>query len=148
MKRRRSKSGGLGSNWAILVTLLVFGCAMHVAAAQGKDVFQGKLFPPNVILENQHELELSKEQFTEIRATIVAVQSKLAEHEWDLREAYRNIVAELDKIPADEARVLDNVDAALRAENQVKKQQIRMLVQIRNLLTSEQIAYLESIDAH
>ena len=73
------------------------------------------------------------------------VQANVAEHEWDLREAYQSIMAELDKQPIDQAQVLEYVDAALDAENEVKKQQVTMLIELKNLLTDEQIAYLESI---
>ncbi len=36
-------------------------------------------------------------------------------------------------------------EVALLAENQVKKHQMAMLVRLKNLLTAEQIAYLEAI---
>ena len=120
-----------------------------VTAAQGqgnqKDVFKGKLFPPNIILEHQDELGLSKEQFTAIRAAVVEVQSNVAGHEWDLREAYQRVLSELDDSPIDEDKVLENVDAALRAENQVKKLQVAMLIKLRNLLTDEQVEYLQFV---
>ncbi|MBT8099701.1 MAG: hypothetical protein KJO82_08120 [Gammaproteobacteria bacterium] len=128
--------------------LLVALCTLSQPVnAQGanKDVFKGKLFPPNVILENQLELDLSKEQFTAIRKAVVDVQAHVAEHEWDLREAYQRMLLELDKKPIDEQRVLDLVNAALIAENQVKKQQVTMLIRLRNLLNDEQIDYLESV---
>jgi hypothetical protein len=107
-------------------------------------VFKGKLFAPNVILEHQAELGLSKQQFTEIKRAVVDVQANVAEHEWDVREAYQNILAELDRAPIDQEQVLEHVDAALRAENEVKKLQVAMLIQLKNLLTAEQVAYLES----
>lgn len=129
----------------VLVLVACFGVATAMAAGNKDDVFKGKLFPPNVILENQAELGLSKEQFTKIRAAVVDVQSNVAEHEWDLREAYVQIMQELDNKPIDEEQVLEYVNAALLAENQVKKQQVAMLVRLKNLLTDEQIAYLESL---
>lgn len=120
-----------------------------VASAQGqgvpKDVFKGKLFPPNIILEHQDELQLSKEQFTAIRAAVVEVQATVAEHEWDLREAYQRAMADLDESPVDEEKVLENIDAVLMAENKVKKLQVAMLIRLRNLLTDEQVAYLQSV---
>jgi uncharacterized membrane protein len=130
-----------------LLILLVAAClgAVSAYAAQPKDdVFKGKLFAPNIILENQAELSLNKEQFTQIRKAVVEVQANVAEHEWDIREAYQNIMAELDKAPIDEAQVLEHVGAALKAENEVKKLQVAMLIKLKNLLTDEQIAYLES----
>ena len=131
-----------------LLVLLAFASLAAtgaVAAGPKEDVFKGKLFAPNIILENQAELGLSKQQFTDIRGAVVEVQGNVAEHEWDIAEAYQNIMAELDKSPIDEAQVLEYVDAALRAENEVKKLQVAMLVQLKNLLTDEQIAHLESV---
>ena len=130
----------------ILFGVLVFLLsASGTSAAQSKaDVFRGKLFPPKTILQHQGELQLSKEQFTAIKAAVVEVQANVAEHEWDLREAYVNVLAELDKTPIDEARVMGFVDKALIAENNVKKEQVAMLIRLRNLLTDEQLAYLEA----
>ena len=119
--------------------------AQHQGQRAQRDAFDGRLFPPNVIMEHQAELDLSKEQFTAIRAAVVEVQANVAEHEWDLREAYQRIKDELDDSPIDEQRVLELVDAALRAENEVKKLQVSMLIKLRTLLTDEQIAYLQSV---
>jgi len=126
----------------LVVSMLTFG----TAAAEGqRDVFKGKLFPPNVILEHQSQLDLTREQFTEIRAAVVAVQSNVAEHEWDMREAYLRIMEELDSSPIDEDRVMEMAAEALLAENEIKKQQMAMLIRLRNLLTEEQIDYLRSV---
>ncbi|MDH3747676.1 MAG: hypothetical protein OER97_05675 [Gammaproteobacteria bacterium] len=130
----------------IFTLIACFGIATAAVAQNKDDVFKGKLFPPNVILENQAELDLSKEQFTKIRAAVVEVQSNVAEHEWDMREAYLKIMEELDKTPIDEDSVIEHANAALLAENQVKKQQMAMLVRLKNLLTSEQIAVLEATE--
>lgn len=124
-----------------------FAVAAAAVAQNKEDVFKGKLFPPNVILENQADLDLSKEQFTKIRAAVVEVQANVAEYEWDMREAYLKIMAELDKTPIDEDSVIKHAGAALLAENQVKKQQMAMLVRLKNLLTNEQIAILEAIES-
>ena len=129
----------------VLVGFVCLGAATAFAAGPKQDPFKGKLFAPNVILEHREELGLSKQQFTDIRRAVVEVQTNVAEHEWDVAEAYQELMAELDKSPIDEATVLDHVNAALKAENQVKKLQVAMLVRLKNLLTDEQIAYLESV---
>lgn len=124
---------------------------VSAASAQGpgnqKDVFKGKLFPPNVIMEHQAELGLSKEQFTAIRAAVVAVQSDVAGYEWDLREAFQRVLSALDETPIDEEKVIDSLEVALRAENEVKKRQVAMLIELRKLLTDEQAEYLRSVTA-
>lgn len=129
----------------LLLALVSIGMEAALAAGPKEDVFKGKLFAANVILENQTELSLSKQQFTDIRAAVVEVQANVAEHEWDLRQAYQSIMAELDNTPINETQVLEHVAEALRAENEVKKLQVAMLIKLKNLLTEEQVAYLESL---
>ena len=128
-----------------LCLVLMGSGAMAQGQGPQKDVFKGKLFAPNIILEHQDALALSTEQFTAIRAAVVEVQSNVAEHEWDLREAYQNVLSDLDDSPIDEDKVLQNVQAALLAENEVKKLQVAMLIKLRNLLTAEQLEYLQSV---
>jgi len=126
----------------LAIVSLGVGAAM---AEEPKDVFKGKLFAPNIILENRDALQLSKDQFTAIRAAVVEVQAGVAEHEWDMQEAYQVLMLELDKSPVDEGRVLQHVSTVLLAENQVKKKQMAMLVRLKNLLTADQISHLESV---
>ena len=132
-----------------ILCLLVFASlGTGTALAENpKDVFKGKLFAPNIILEHREALQLSKEQFTAIRAAVVEVQSGVAEHEWDMQEAYQALMLELDQSPVDENKVLEYADKALLAENQVKKKQMAMLVRLKNLLTEDQVAYLERVYA-
>lgn len=129
----------------LLVLALVAGAAMAQGPGGDKDVFRGKLFAPDIILQHQDELNLSREQFTKIRAAVVEVQANVAEHEWDLREAYQRVLSDLDEKPVDADKVLQHVQAVLEAENEVKKLQMGMLIKLRNLLTDEQMAYLRSV---
>ena len=129
----------------VLLGLVYLAGASAMAQGQKADPFKGKLFAPNVILEHRDELGLSKQQFTDIRMAVVDVQANVAEFEWDVAEAYQQLLAEIDKSPIDEAAVMQYVNAALLAENEVKKLQVAMLVRLKNLLTDEQIAYLESV---
>ena len=132
----------------LLITAIVcLGTGTAFAENLKADVFKGKLFAPNIILEQQAALHLTKQQFTEIRAAVVEVQAGVAEHEWDMREAYQALMLELDKAPIDEAEVLKHANKALLAENQVKRKQMAMLVRLKNLLNAEQVAYLEALAA-
>ena len=131
----------------VLLAVLVLGTGNATAAEPKEDIFKGKLFAPNAILEQQDGLNLSKEQYTQIRAAVVAVQTGVAEHEWDMREAYQALMLELDRSPIDSTAVMKHVNTALLAENQVKKKQVAMLIKLKNLLTAEQINYLESVVA-
>jgi len=131
----------------LVIAIACLGNSTAFAQNPKGDVFKGKLFAPNIILEQREELQLTKEQFTAIRAAVVEVQSSVAEHEWDMQEAYQALMLELDKAPIDEAEVLKHTTTALMAENQVKKKQVSMLVKLKNLLNAEQIDYLEAVVA-
>jgi len=124
------------------------GDALAQQPSVQQDVFKGKLFAPNVILENQDELDLSREQYTAIRQAVVSTQSAIAEHEWDLREAYQAVLAALDANPVSEDEVLALVGQALAAENEVKKKQVALLIELRNLLTDEQLATLRRLGGY
>ena len=133
---------------SILVGLCLAFVALGAAAQQQgeqKDPFQGKLIAPNVILDNRDELALSQAQLTAIRQAVVTAQGEIAEHEWDLREAYQLVMADLDESPVDADKVLANIEKALLAENEVKKRQVALLIELRNLLTDEQFTYLQSV---
>ena len=129
----------------LVLAVLYLGAGTALADRIKDDVFRGKLFAPDIIMEHQTELDITKQQFTAIRQAVVEVQSGIAEHEWDMRQAYQALMRELDKSPIDEAQVMKHANSALAAENQVKRKQIMMLVRLKNLLTAEQIAYLESV---
>jgi hypothetical protein len=127
------------------VLLVCGGVALAQNPGHDKDVFKGKLFAPDVILEHREALELSEQQLSGIRAAVIDVQSNIAEYQWDLRDAYQRVLSDLDAAEIDEERVLEHVSAALAAENKVKKMQVGMLIRLRNLLTEEQVAYLKSV---
>ncbi len=135
----------MNKGFLLVLTMICMASGAAHAQTPKEDVFKGKLFAPDIILEQQDALDLSKEQYTAIRSAVVEVQTGVAEHEWDMREAYQALMLELDKLPIDEAAVLRHANAALLAENQVKKKQMAMLVRLKNLLNAEQIAHLEAL---
>ena len=140
---------GTKVKWLACIGLLLAIVGGPVQAQKGDgDVFKGKLFPPNIVLEHKDELGLTKEQFTAIRAAVVEVQANVAEHEWDLGVAYQEVMAELDHTPVDGGKVLEHIEAVLAAENEVKKLQVAMLVELRNLLTEEQMDYLRRVKGY
>lgn len=132
---------------ALPVALMI---ALPLAAhAEGKDDdwLRGKLFPPDVVLKHQTALKLSDAQRTAIRKEIVAVQAKVATVDFDLMDAAVALQDAIDKTPVDRAFVLDKADKLFEADNRKKRAWIEMLVNIRNLLAPEQIAYLKKVTA-
>ncbi len=126
---------------------VALGAASSIAFSQNdanEDPFDGRLFPPNVILDRQAELELTDSQRQQIREIVLATQATVAERQWDMRDAYQALLAELDKPIIDEPAVMESLQSVLETENSVKLEQISMLIRLRNLLTAEQAALLRS----
>ncbi len=128
-----------------LIVALTMTMPVQAQEDDGDDVFRGKLFAPEHILEHRDALDLSREQFAAIRSAVVATQSGIAGYEWDLAEAYQKLLASLDRSPIDADEANRFVEQALDAENEVKKAQVRLLVELRNLLSEEQVVKLRRL---
>lgn len=133
---------GIQLKWIVVAALATWLVTPTAQAQDKDDPFKGRLFAPNVIIENRAELDLSREQFTAIRAAVVEVQGNIAGHEWDMQQAYLRLIEALDERPIDEDAVLEHAMTAMRAENEVKLKQMAMLLRLRSLLTDEQVATL------
>ncbi len=129
----------------LIVAIATLGVSTVSAEDVKADVFKGKLFAPNIILRQRDQLHLTDQQLADIRAAVVAVQSGVAEHEWDMQEAYQALMQEIGRAPIDAAEALKNANRAFLAENQVKAMQIGMLITLKNLLSTEQVAFLEEL---
>lgn len=128
-----------------IFALMVLSSVSLTAQSQdgaGQDPFTGRLFPPNIILERESDLDLSDSQKQEIRQIVISTQTVISEYQWDMREAYQDVMSELDKPTIDESVITEMIQVVLETENQVKLTQIAMLIRLRNLLTQEQLASL------
>lgn len=128
-----------------LLVALTMSIPAYAQEDDGDDVFRGKLFAPEHILEHREALDLSREQYSAIRAAVVETQSGIAGYEWDLTEAYQKLLTALDASPIDADEANRYVEQALDAENEVKKAQVRLLVNLRNLLSEEQVVKLRRL---
>jgi Spy/CpxP family protein refolding chaperone len=103
----------------------------------------GRLFPPTLIMQRQHELALTDQQQEIIKAELREFQSQVVDVQWDLQSsqgALESLLAE-DRIDADAAA--GAIDRVLAAENALKKLHLTLLIRIRNVLDPEQITTLE-----
>lgn len=130
---------------------LALACALFAQSfavqAVGKDDewIRGKLFPPDVVLKYQTQLKLTDAQRQAIRKEIVAVQAKVATVDFDLMDAAVALQEAIDKPTIDKAVVLEKADRVFEADTRKKRAWIEMLVTIRNVLTTEQVAYLRKV---
>ena len=110
-----------------------------------RDPVSQNLFPPELVMRNQKTIGLKGEQKTFIRQEILKAQTKFTELQWDLEDARETLVSLLEKGRADEQQVLTQLDKVLDAERTIKRNQIQLMVRIKNQLTSDQQSKLRQV---
>ncbi|HEY7740916.1 MAG TPA: periplasmic heavy metal sensor [Steroidobacteraceae bacterium] len=134
---------------AIAAGLLCLALAAPAGAAgpDGKDEWiKGKLFGPELILQNRKELKLTPKQLELIGAELKRVQAQAADSDWTLMTEASQLQELIDQHPVDGKAVMAGVDRVFAAENRKKRLFMEMLVNVKNALTPEQVAYLQSVD--
>jgi Spy/CpxP family protein refolding chaperone len=100
--------------------------------------FEDLLFPPELVMQLQRELNLTAAQRTTITDAIKALQSGVVDHQWQLLDEQEKLHELLGQPTVAEAAVLAQVDRVLDLERTVKRLHLATLVRIKNALTPEQ----------
>lgn len=130
----------------LLLLILALAAPVHGAEQPDKDQWiKGKLFGPELILKNQSKLKLSEKQRDMIGAELKRVQAQAAESDWTLMTEASQLQELIDQHPVDGKAVMTGVDRVFEAENRKKRLFMEMLINIKNALTAEQVAYLKSV---
>ena len=127
----------------MLVILLAIApiCAI---AEEEEDPFDGRLLSLELVMAHRNEIGLTKAQNDEIGALVVAVQQAVAGKSWDMQSAYFELMEVLDEAQIDEDRAIALAKQAVATENEIKLEQMRLLIRLRNLLTPDQVAVLQA----
>ena len=115
------------------------------AQQPGEDPLGQSLFPPELVIQHQEAIGLSPEQKDAFKAEIRQAQLKFTELQWKLQDEMEKMLALVKQPHLDEQQVLAQLDKVLSAEREVKKEQITLLVRIKNKLTPEQQAKLAEL---
>ena len=127
----------------LLVTLLA-AAPVRAFAEEEEDPFDGRLLSLELIMAHRNEIGLTKAQNKEIGELVVAVQQAVAGKSWDMQSAYFELMEVLDEPQIDEDRAIALAKQAVDTENEIKLEQMRLLIRLRNLLTPEQVAVLQA----
>ena len=111
----------------VLVVLLLILLIPVVSTAEEADPFQGRLIPVELIMSERQAIDLTKDQHREIGKLVVDVQQKVAGHQWELTDAYFELLDALDQETIDEELAVSLVEQAVSLENKVKVEQMRDL---------------------
>ena len=116
-------------------------CLALSAAAEADPSFMRHLFPPELVMRNQHEVGLSQAQRKAITSAIHDTQGRVLEIEWKLQDEARKLGEMLAAERIDEEAALAQVGRVLDLEEKVKKAHMGLLIRIRNELV-ETVAHL------
>jgi len=130
-----------------LVVLVCFGFVLICKGGSGGemsgDPVAERMFSPELILHNGEAIGLSDEKREEIQSRLVKAQGRFQEIEKLVRKEQEAMVALLDQEKVDEAAVLKQLDSLGAREREIRREQVALLLSLRNLLTPEQQAQLK-----
>ena len=128
----------------LLVCVWLIACLPVTAAAAEEDPFDGRLLPLELVMAHRKDIGLTRDQSTRIGELVVAMQKAVADKQWRMQSAYFDLMALLDEPAIDEAAALALAKQAVDTENEIKLEQMRLLIRLRNLLTADQITLLRA----
>lgn len=136
----------------LIVCVCVFGIATDAALAQDADPDRESdrpnveqfMFPPELVLQNAERLKLTTEQRMAIEDQMTKAREKLAAQHDELMAATRKFHENLAQ-GATKEEVLQRLDEVLDKERLVKRSQLSTWLNIRQLLTAQQLATIRDL---
>jgi len=118
------------------VVLLAAGVAR--AQQPDQDPIGQSFFAPELVIQHQEAIGLSAEQKEYFKTEIRQAQLKFTELQWKLQDEMEKLVGLVKQPRVEEQQVLAQLEKVLAAEREVKREQVTLLVRIKNKLTPEQ----------
>ncbi len=100
--------------------------------------FLDQLFPPRLVMRHQAAIGLTDAQRKAITQAIGESQQRVVELRWTLDAESEAMAKLLEADPVDEAAVLAQSDKVVAIEDRIKREHLRLLVRIKNVLTPQQ----------
>ena len=126
--------------YLIAMTALLLSAVAGAQAppAGATDDIAQNLFAPDLVLKYREVIGLDEAQSRTLKGLVQKAQGRFIDLQWDMQAEAGKLV-QLVRLPrVDEAAALTQVDKVLGMEREVKKAQISLLIEIKNLLTPEQ----------
>jgi Spy/CpxP family protein refolding chaperone len=130
----------------LCICALLFFAAGAVRAQQpDQDPIGQSFYAPELVIQHQEAIGLSAEQRDYFKAEIRQAQLKFTELQWKLQDEMEKLVTLVKQPHVDEQQVLAQLEKLLAAEREVKREQVTLLVRIKNKLTPEQQGKLSEL---
>jgi Spy/CpxP family protein refolding chaperone len=124
-----------------MIALLAALAALPASAVEA-DPFGGRLLPIELVMAFKKQIDFTADQNKQMGALVVELQQNVAGKQWEMQTTFVDLLEALDQNPIEEQRALDLAKHAIDVENQIKVEQLRMLIRLRSILTDSQVEYL------
>lgn len=131
--------------FAFAAIYVALGAAALRAQEPGSDPIAEQLFPPELAMKFSREIDLGDAQRTAIKEAVKKAQGSFLDAQFDMAAESGKMVRLLQANPVDQKAVLAQLDRVLALEATVKRAQIVLLIEIKNLLTPAQQAKLREL---
>ncbi len=124
----------------VLCICAIFLLAAGTARGQqpDQDPIGQSFFAPELVVQHQEAIGLSGEQKDFFKEEIRQAQLKFTELQWKLQDEMEKLIALVKQPRVEEQQALAQLEKVLAAEREIKKEQVTLLVRIKNKLTPEQ----------
>jgi Spy/CpxP family protein refolding chaperone len=103
------------------------------------------MFPPDLILAHSREIMLTAEQKAFMRAEVQKTTSRFTELQWALHDSMEELHQTLESNSINDQQALSMLDKVLDIEREIKRLHFSLGIRLKNKLTPEQQAKLQSI---
>jgi Spy/CpxP family protein refolding chaperone len=128
-----------------LCAALLFAAGVVRAQQPDQDPIGQSFFAPELVIQHQEAIGLSAEQKDYFKTEIRQAQLKFTELQWKLQDEMEKLIALAKQPHVDEQQALAQLEKVLAAEREIKKEQVTLLVRIKNKLTAEQQGKLSEL---
>ncbi|WP_299764259.1 TonB-dependent receptor plug domain-containing protein [uncultured Dokdonia sp.] len=125
--------------------LILLICIAGYGNISAQDTFQSELFPVETVLKYRSELELSEAQVSTIKKIYNDNISLFNATKWDLDAMQVALNKLISESKVDEKTALETMDKISAMEQKLKSQRLKMLIKIKNELTTSQQSKLKEL---
>ena len=109
------------------------------------DPLADSMFPPELIMQHARELNLTPDQKTFMRNEIQKTTTRFNDLQWQLQDAMEALHETMKGNQVNEQQAMEQLGKVLDTEREIKMLHMGMAIRIKNQLTPEQQAQLQTM---
>jgi hypothetical protein len=100
--------------------------------------FLRDLFPPALVMRHQRDIALSPDQRSAISELMKEAQGRMIDLQWEVEAASQALADLVAGATVDERAALQEADRLMRAEQELKRAHLALLIRVKNRLSASQ----------